>query len=730
MAQPSDVQQSIRRVRFFMLAVAFWAVLIVGRLFQLQVLQSDELLRQAQMQQEGWRPVPALRGNIFDRHGRPLATTLAVYAVAIDPEIFPGLDRAEKAKMTEDEKLRRSVRTLAAQLDIPESQLADKIRSLKRDNIERTKKGQVRRRFWMARRQVSVETTHRLKDLLREQKIRGVDFINDYKRIYPNREVAAHLLAGVKEYDLFSEDEEPVKKKDDCKDGHCNQGRGGLEYKFDEELAGRPGKARVFRANSRVEMDWTVVQPAVPGTDLYLTIDLEIQHTTEVELAESVKSHGAEAGTAIVVDPQTGDILALAHYPSFDPNERPDPERFSVRELRAVTAPFEPGSVFKIVTLTAGLGTGAVRTQTPVTCVKTLGKRVIHDDHPAAGLTAADTFIKSSNGCSVKIGFEVGPTRMLNFVKDLGFGARTGIELPGEHPGMMERPDLAKSKEPKEWSDNTLASVSFGHAIGTTSVQLAQMAGTIANGGKLIPPRLILSKRTPGKEPVLLPRPEAKRAISAEVAAEMRELMKRVVTDGTARDRVHLPGFSVGGKTGTAKRVSKSGKYVSEYNSSFVGITPVSRPALVGVVTLFGTRGIQGYGGLAAAPTFGRIMGHALRVLKIRPDLAEPEMQLAQQEEPQSKEKVEAPVKPEYVLPEPLRVITPPVQHAGMRTLVDLRGVPAPDFRGKSVRDVLEYATARGIRVRIMGRGLARAQTPAAGQWMAEDAQMTVMFGN
>lgn len=716
-------EKSSKRVQIVWFVLLAWALIIVCRLVQLQIFRHDEFLRRAQDQTEKIKAVPAVRGAILDRDGGTLARTLPLFAVGLDPK---ALREQQQSKRDSDRrKYREAIETLTTTLHLAPGQ----VESQMAEALAKSPKS----RYLLLKRQVPVEDGVALKKAISKLGLYGIQFGNDYLRTYPKNSLASHLLGGMKDYELWAEDDLDAAP---CKTD-CNPGRGGIEYKFNEDLAGKPGRARVMRANTRVEVDEQIVTPAQPGYDLTLTIQSEIQSVAEREIAAAVEKSGAEGGTVVVMDPHTGDVLAIAQSPTFDPNGPVRPGEEKNRELRAVTQAFEPGSVFKVITLAAAMEAGRVRLTDPIDChlgLWKIGKRVIHDDHRLGVVPASEVLVKSSNLGSIELARRAGKSGFEKYVAMFGIGEKTGLEVAGESSGEYLVRYARRNAEgrvlppaAKEMTDDEMTSIAFGHNVSTTSMQLARACSIVANGGLRVEPRLLLKRQRPGQKEEILPRPAPVRVLRGETALDLQQTMRRVVISGTAHDKVHLPGYSAAGKTGTAKRIMKVGKktmYVSEYNASFMGFAPANQPRVVAVVTLFRTRGTSGYGGQIAAPVFEKVVGAALRVLQVRKDLPEVEDQLAKNERQKSEELAARPTP----TTEPVKTILP-VRFERNQQIVDLKGMPTPDFRGKSVREVMRLATQAGVPVELDGSGLAQTQAPAPGQWLTDGAKVVIRFG-
>ena len=568
-------------------------------------------------------------------------------------------------------------------------------------------------------------------------------FYQESKRNYPKREMSAHVLGAVYRVNDYEE------------------GAAGVERSLEKDLKGKDGWEKVVMDVKRRGIDSQLESQPVAGAPLTLTIDERMQYVAEQAVKSSVIAKNAQRGSAIVMDPYTGEIYALANYPTYDPNTPPkkgdDPlARFDL----GASVPFEPGSVFKVVTLTAALETTNLRPESPINTgggSLSLPGRVIHESHHGFGtITMQQVLEKSSNIGAILIGMRVGRENLFDYAHRFGFGEKTGLPLPGESKGIL-RP-LSK------WGTTSLASVSMGHEVSVTSAQLARACSVIANGGLLVKPKLIL-KRGDKLEPTETP----KRIIKPETVMTMRMMMEGVVLRGTASHHVRLPGYTSAGKTGTAQIFDFSTKhYTHNYNASFMGFTPVTNPRLVIVVTVNGTRGDGGMGAAAAAPAFQEIAVEALRILDVPKDIPEseqPKLILANGKTALSRDKeflsdVAVPVDGSSVMEEdhsvqellaqqvrpvadpdeipaakpgavPFSQVAPVAAVAAVAAVVapaKPRGPVVPDFRGKSLRDVVSEASASGLEVMVQGSGVARAQVPNAGAPLRMGERVRVVF--
>jgi cell division protein FtsI (penicillin-binding protein 3) len=472
---------------------------------------------------------------------------------------------------------------------------------------------------------------------------------------------------------------------------------------------------------------------AQPGQDVRLTIDSRIQFVAEQELAKMVALHHAKSGSLVAMDPRTGDILAMANVPTFDPNEPPTAGKLSARENLAVSAPFEPGSVYKVITLSSALETTHLRPESMINCGNgsiNLFGRVIHDHSRYAALSMADVLARSSNIGAINIGLQVGDKNLYQYIRRFGFGKKTGIPLPGESSGMV--------RPLRVWQKSSIGSVAMGHEIGVTALQLAQACTVIASGGLLIRPRLLMD--APKADPV--------RVLKPETAITMRGMMEGVVLKpyGTGHKYARLVGYTSAGKTGTAQIYdNRIHQYTHLYNASFMGFAPVTNPRIVIVVTINGTEGTVGYGGPTSAPVFREVAAAGLRVMDVPKDL--PEMVPSQESEPADENDV--------AIADLGSSIPPPLVQAGNAVAADDRPVASansaldqrifsnakgstpqyvsgprvPNFQGKTVRTVIEQAAALGIPVEFTGSGIARAQVPGPGSILPAGRWVQVQFG-
>lgn len=675
-------------------AAFVWAFFIFWRLVYLQVACHETLLQEARRQQTDITDVPALRGALFDRLGRLLAKSLLADSVYVNPRQLP--DDGVAADL------------LSGVLSLDRNQLLARIQApLRCPGCHRPHES--RRGFLWVKRRISPSESERLRSL----DLKWVHLTQESERHYPNGALAPHAV-GTVDFD--------------------GKGNLGLEQALDRELAGRPGQVEALRDVQERAIRSRVIRPVEHGTSLTLTLDAGIQFVAERELRAAAEASHADTGSVVVLRPGSGEVLAMASYPSFDPNLLPEPgEPGHFRFNHAFSVPFEPGSVFKIVTVAAALDATELRPDSRIQCGNgqlNLFGRVIHEAKHAYGvLPLTDVLVFSSNIGAIQTGMKVGDRLLLEYVRRMGFGKRAGLPLPAESPGTVR--DL------KLWSRTSIASVAMGHEISATTLQLARACAVIANGGFLVRPRLVLRRQKPGSKPVAEPAEPPQRVLKPETAIMMRQMMEGVVLRGTG-ERARLDGYSSGGKTGTAQIYDpRVGRHTSRYNSSFVGFAPVTNPAVVVAVTL---NGVREFGGVVAAPVFRKIATEALLLLDVPKDL--PETPRDVEREPVTADDVaiaelSTPPPDLPAAPAPVKVaaapppVFPPTVLPAAPVAAPAAAAPGPQvpgFANKTLRTVLEEALARGVPVDIVGSGIAYAQMPPAGSPLAPGQRVRVEF--
>jgi cell division protein FtsI (penicillin-binding protein 3) len=531
---------------------------IVVRLTFLQVRGAEDLAARGLEQRLKSFELAADRGRILDRSGAPLAISLEARDVYADPSLVD--DPAEVAA------------ALAPILVRPV------------DDLQRTLSASGT--FVYLARQVDVEVA----DVVAALRLPGVGLLASTRRSYPGGSLASQVLGFV---------------------GTDGYGLEGLEAAYEEELAGAPGERRAeFSASGQeIPSDVATVKEPRPGRDLVTTIDREIQYQAQAALRLAVKENGAKGGTIIVMDPVTGDVYAMASYPWFDPNVFGEVEA-ERRRNRSVTDTWEPGSVNKIITAAAAIESGAVSLDErfSVPAARRVGGFVIHDSHPhpVARMTLGEIIAQSSNIGSSLVADRVGSGPLVRFFSRFGFGRPTGVGLPGEASGVL--PPL------ESWSGVTRATVSFGQGVSATPLQMASVYATVANGGEWVRPRIIraIQDRNGTFEPA--PPSPTRRVLSTETADLLARMLAFVVEDGTGSN-AQIPGYQVAGKTGTAKKLDRHGRYTNRYVASFIGFLPASRPRVV--VAAIIDEPTTTYGGVAAAPLFQDVARFAIQRLGI-----------------------------------------------------------------------------------------------------------------
>ncbi len=713
-----------------------WCLAICGRLVYLQIFSYGKFVAQATHQQQRAIPLTPKRGVIYDRAGHELAMSVLVESAFAVPSEVKDLPTAVSliTRITGDDH---------------NVVLAD---------------CRAHKTFCWVARKADDETIERIKSL----NLQGIHFQKEPKRFYPARDLAAQVLGSV---------------------GMEDSGQSGIEHEFDDELRGRPGKMFISVDARRQWFSDVETQPE-PGENLVLTIDKNIQYIAEKELGQAIADTHAIAGTVIVENPHTGEILALANWPTFNPNlhKQITPESLT---NRAVSYVYEPGSTFKLVTISAALEEKVTNPDEVFDCqmgsIVYNGMR-IRDSKPHGLLPVWGVLAESSDVGAIKIALRLGEDRFYKYIRAFGFGQPSGIELPGETRGL--------TKPPSRWSKVSIAAISMGQEIGISPLQLAGLVSTFANDGVWVAPRIVTgtvqAQGTP--QEVAFHPGAAHRVISPFTAAQMRAMMQKVVLEGTGRKAI-LEGYSAAGKTGTAQKVDPAtGAYSkTKYIGSFAGFAPVNDPQIVVAVILDSAVGLH-QGGQVSAPVFHRIAQQVLEYLHVPHDLPlapKHQLLLAQARmkdndleegtpdhpgEPLETAEVNgADAAKPSVARAPLRQArgrlstatagaTPaPVVQAAVRepiptseatlaqpqpkspdaatapaTLpstgtvvldVEQGGIVVPSFVGKTVRSAVEAAQDAGLELEAVGSGVARRQSPAAGTHVPAGSRVTVQFG-
>jgi cell division protein FtsI (penicillin-binding protein 3) len=739
----------MKLARFWLVCAFFlvWACAISTRLFWLQVVHHSDYVERAQKQQQRTFEVSPRRGILYDRNLRELAMTVQVDSIYAVP--------------TEIDDKKEAARKLAAAVHDPEDkqtsedQIADRL-----DNG--------RGFAWVARR-VTPEAAARVKAL----NLKGVYFQKEFQRFYPDNQIAAQVLGYV---------------------GLDDNGLGGLEGKYDSKLHGVPGK--MFAAmDARRHVLGSVAQEPEPGQNLQLTIDENIQFMAERALDHNMERTHADNGTVVVQDVHTGQILALAIRPTFNPNQFRHTTPALLKN-HAVSDVYEPGSTFKLVTYSAALESRVTTPDDMVDCqggAITLNGRTIHDDkadhyHVIPVHKALEV---SSDVAAVKLALKIGPDRFYKYIRDLGFGARTGTELPGETRGLL--------RPVNKWGSTSIGSIAIGQEVGVTPIQLVSMVSTIANGGVYLPPHILMPapvsadgkaapqlQAQPFKAGGDLPDPlplGARRALSTLTAAQMRKMMEGVVLYGTGKP-AQLNGYSSGGKTGTAQKIDPATHTYSKtmHIASFAGIAPVNNPVIAVAVIMDNPKGASYYGTAVSAPVFAEVAQQVLEYLNVPHDIDVRQVKPTRPEKPVREDDSDAggsnlnelfaaandlpaddPLRQPASQPQqPPQAAKPdsdtsgaqakaagaasqtasnagqtdvaaaasPPQPAPKRvTISDGKKINVPSLVGLSVRQVIEMTAAQGLQVQIDGNGTVREQAPAPGTQVPNGTKVVVRCG-
>ena len=545
--------------RIVLLAAAFVAVLAVtlGRAFWLQAVNGDAYAAMAIRQHRETVIVPAARGTIFDRNGEPLAIGERATTVYANPR---QVDRPRDVTLA-------AVQELDVEPGVVFPLLTDRSKG-----------------FVYVSRKVDPLRAEELEKL----GFAGLGFYPEELRTYPQGPVAAQVLGFA---------------------GLDNKGLEGLERSLDKVLSGRPGSQTIVKDPFGRALDVVSTKPETPGRNVRLTLDHQIQANAETVLQDTVRRYGARAASAIVMDPYTGAVLAMAVAPRFNAN-RFATTRADRRRNRAVTDTYEPGSTFKLVTVAAGLQEGVVTPSTSFRLRPTIrvADRVIREAHSRGTerMTVRQIVEYSSNIGTITIAQRLGDGRLASWIDRFGFGKTTGIDFPGESPGF--------ALPLEHWSGSTIGTVPIGHGIAVTPIQMARAYAAIANGGLLVQPRLV--ERIDGRP---VEAAKKRRVVSRTVSRQMLSMLRGVVVEGTGTEAA-IPGYTVAGKTGTAAKIEPSGRYsTSRYVASFVGLVPATKPRLVIMVMVDEPRGSI-YGGVVAAPAFKQIARFNLQHLEVPPD--------------------------------------------------------------------------------------------------------------
>jgi cell division protein FtsI (penicillin-binding protein 3) len=731
----------LKRIRFWLICLFFglWVSAIAGRLFWLQVVQHKAYVDRASRQQQRTFEVAPRRGVLYDRNLREMAMTVQVDSIYADPAQIA--DRPAAARI-----LAAIVHTDPSDSRTTQSEIASRLAA--GHNFA-----------WIARR-VRPEVAARV----RAQNMKGIFFQKEFQRFYPDNDIAAQVLGYV---------------------GVDDNGLGGIEQKFDEELHGSPGEMLTAMDARRQVLGSSEHEPE-PGRNMVLTIDENIQFMAEKALDHAMARTQALNGTVVVQDSHTGQILALAIRPSYNPNDfrHTSPDRL---RNHAVSDVYEPGSTFKLVTYSTALDQKVATPEDMIDCQGgqiTLAGRVIHDDKSDRGMgtvSVATALARSSDVAAVKLALKVGPDRFYNYIRAFGFGTRSGVELPGETRGLLA--------PVKRWGGSSIGSIAIGQEVAVTPVQLVTMVSTIANGGVYLPPHILFPGQLDVTPPTLSPQPfkagedlpaslpeGAHRVISTMSAAQMRKMMEGVVLFGTGKS-AQLNGYSSGGKTGTAQKIDPATHKYSKWMhiASFAGFAPVNNP-VISVAVIIDTPKGDYYGASVSAPVFAEVAQQVLEYLGVQHDIdlkqptnTKPEKPATEDDSAEDDRDIQALYQAANDLPsdDPLRsapqpapaptqpstaavntlappqpaskpsaqaAVSPAQQQTAQTTQTVTIGDPSrvrvPSLAGLPIRKVIEQTAIAGLQVQIVGNGTCRQQAPDAGAMVSPNTKVVVRCGH
>jgi cell division protein FtsI (penicillin-binding protein 3) len=683
------MEQRNPRLRWLIVwgVAAIWMGAVLARLGYLQLFCYSDYFAKAQHQQQRTFEISPMRGDILDRKGRPLGTSIPLDSVFADP-----------AEIKEPDMV---ARLLSRVLDIPADDLEAKIRDSSKP-VRLAKK-------------LSPEIVERIDEL----NLKGVFFQKENRRVYPQHEFLSHVLGWV-----------DVDEK----------GMGGIEQELDKQIRGRPGRVMVMADGKRQFYDRNEAS-ADPGASVVLTIDETIQYIAEKELAAVIAESHAHSGTVVIQDPSNGALLAVANWPTFDPN---DPGKFPAekRQDLAVAAAYEPGSTFKTITMTGAIENGLTNPSEMIDCQEgsiVVAGRLIHDHKPFGILSVRDVLANSSDVGTIKLALRLGDSRFYDVIRDFGIGEPTGIELPGENRGKIRTID--------NWTASSIGSVAIGQEVSVTPVQIISAISAIANGGTLNRSHVVQEIRGSSGADLPLPkRPEPTEVTDPKTAATIREMMENVIQDGTGKP-ARLNGYTAAGKSGTAQKIDPlTGRYSpTQYIASFVGFAPVNEPAVTILVVLDSPVG-QHLGGNLGGPVFKRIAEQVLAYLDVPHDVpvesdsefakknkssAEPDDTVVQNDLRAADRKTQQEQATFQNVVSKSTANRPNSSSTDAPTTVisEEDSVDVPDLTGQTVRHVTESCSRLGLIPELIGSGVAVEQTPEPGTRVQRGSSITVRFG-
>ncbi|CAG0981869.1 cell division protein FtsI (penicillin-binding protein 3) [Geobacteraceae bacterium] len=642
------------RIRFIGGFFVLLFALTASRAFYLQVIKRDYLLKLADRQHQKIVPLTPARGSIYDANGAALAVSVEMDSCYAEPKSIADLNSAAAR--------------LAPVLGMPKGTIFKKL--------------QGNRNFVWLQRRLTPDVVKRIHDL----DIEGIGFVKETKRYYPNSEVAAHVIGFT---------------------GLDPEGLEGVERRYDSTILGGDGYLVTERdaLGRNVALKGTVIQNGAMGHNVTLTLDKNLQYIAEKELAKAVEGSGARAGTAIVMDPQTGRVLAMANYPTFNLNAHVSYAP-PVWRNRAVADSYEPGSTFKTLLIAAALEEKVIRPGDSINCEGgsyAIGGRTIHDTHKYGRLSIPEILKYSSNIGVAKIGSRLGPSRLYTYLSNFGIGEKSGIDLPGETSGML--------RQWSQWYGIDLATISFGQGVTASSIQLAAAFSAIANGGVLMKPYLVERVTDNEGNVVKSFEPQARRrVVSPETAKAVARMMEGVAAEGGTGINASVEGYRVAGKTGTAQKVDPvtKGYSATKRTASFIGFVPADRPRLT-ILVMIDEPKTSSYGGVVAAPAFSAIALQGLCYLKVPPDTV-------------------VRSKPKTVGVQAGLVVEEDSPAAEGVIVEEGEGNTMPNFRGMSMRQTLKVMEEQGLNVRLHGSGRAVEQSPLPGHRIRPNDQVWVKF--
>ena len=649
----------VHRLLVVYVIVLGWSVLILLRLLDLQVFKAEAYREEATQQVSGFRKLIGRRGEVFDRQLRELAVSLPVKSLSANPRHI--------------ENPSEVTRRLAPLIGMEEEQIFD---LLKADRVHVSLK-----------RRLDTEVS----EAIREMKLKGIYLQSESKRFYPANELAGQILGFV------------------GVDGHAWNG---VELEYNANLRGNPDQIELSLDARRRSFGSQRSPRSTAGDSLILTLDSTIQFAAEQALRNAIESTQAVNGSVIVMDPQNGEILAMASYPPFDPNLYNTAQTRNQRNL-AIQDTYEPGSTFKVVTIAAVLNEGLADLSEQLNCevgtLRLAGKVYREATHSYGQLEVREVLAKSSNVGTIKLALRLGNQGLHDYIKRFGFGEPTGIDLPFEANGRI-RPT-------SEWSKISIGALAIGQELSVTALQMLCAVSVIANGGYFVEPRVVRRILSPDGQLIAAPEAVRRRVISEETARQMREAMSHTVEHGTG-SRARLSGFSGGGKTGTAQKFVDGGYSRTKYVASYIGFAPIEKPVLASIVVVNEPVGDY-YGGLVAAPVFKEVMERALIKLGVPRDRPN-SVQKASYHPQREPESIRGVSEKRYLSMERLLETVAALVGKGLGGLSEgtvvtqvTDGFDLPDFEGLSLREVAMVSARYGLTLSYTGEGRVVGQRPA-----------------